>query len=238
MRSDAVQRVLEDEVTAARDRRGGLPPRVLDVGGGTGVWAVPLAASGCLVTVIEPNPNALAALHRRAEEAGVAELITAVQGDADALGVAGGSADLVLAHELLEEVDDVPAAMAALTNAIAPHGALSVLVANKYAAVLHRALAGNLTDAHRLLDNPDGQLPGAGEPVLRRFDVTSLAELVTKSGLTVEVLQGHGVLAGLLPSTVREAGPSDALADLELAAATQPPLRDIAARLHTLARRD
>jgi len=37
------------------------------------------------VTVVEPNPNALATLHRRAQEAGVADRISAVQGDADVL---------------------------------------------------------------------------------------------------------------------------------------------------------
>ena len=84
MRPDAVYRVLEAEVAAARQRRGGEAPRVLDVGGGSGVWAVPLAAAGCAVTVIEPSPNALATLHRRAAEAVVT--ITAIQGDSDALG--------------------------------------------------------------------------------------------------------------------------------------------------------
>ena len=63
MRPDAVQRVLDAELTAARERRGGEPPRVLDVGGGSGVWAVPLAAAGCVVTVVEPTPNALATLN-------------------------------------------------------------------------------------------------------------------------------------------------------------------------------
>ncbi|NUT51716.1 MAG: SAM-dependent methyltransferase, partial [Saccharothrix sp.] len=52
MRPDAVHRVLDAELTAARDRRGGEPPRVLDVGGGSGVWAVPLAVAGCAVTVV------------------------------------------------------------------------------------------------------------------------------------------------------------------------------------------
>ena len=237
MRPDAVYRVLEAEVAAARLRRDGESPRVLDVGGGSGVWAVPLAAAGCRVTVIEPSPNALATLHRRAAEAGVTAAITAVQGDTDALDrlVPPDSADLVLGHGVLEVVDDVAVAVAALTAACAPGGAVSVLVANRYAAVLYRALAGRFVDARRLLDDESG----SGEQLLRRFDVAGLESVLKDAGLVVEVLQGHGVVSDVVPGSVLEANPgaADALAQLELAAATRPPLRDVAARLHALGRR-
>src|SRR6266545_6527056 len=149
MRLDAVRRALDTELAAARQRRAGESPRVLDVGGGSGVLAVPLAVSGCKVTVIDASPNALATLHRRAEEAGVSDRITAVQGDSDALGslVPAGAADLVLAHGLLEVVEDPKVTIAAMAEAVTPGGAVSVVVANRYAAVLHRALAGRLGDA-------------------------------------------------------------------------------------------
>lgn len=239
MRPDAVHRVLDTELAAARERRGGDAPRVLDVGGGSGVWAVPLAAAGCLVTVVEPSPNALATLHSRARDAGVT--IEAVQGDTDALGelVPAGAADLVLGHGLLEIVDDAEAALRALAQAVAPGGAVSVLVANRYAAILHRAIAGRIVDARRLLDDDAGQLAGTRDPLLRRFDVPGLEALVEKVGLTVEVLQGHGVVSDLVPGVVLDANPgaAEALAQLELEAATRSPLRDVAARLHVLARR-
>jgi SAM-dependent methyltransferase len=241
MRPDAVYRVLEAEVADARKRRGGEPPSVLDVGGGSGVWAVPLAEAGCVVTVIEPSPNALATLQRRAAEAGVSGRITAVQGDTDALErlVPAGAADLVVAHGVLEVVDDAAAAVAALTWACASGGAVSVLVANRYGAVLHRALAGRLEDALRLLDDEAGQLAGTGEQVRRRFDVPGLDAVLRGAGLTVEVLQGHGLVSDVLPGSVLEASPAavEALARLELAAATRPPLRDVAARLHAIGRR-
>ncbi|MGN6246636.1 MAG: class I SAM-dependent methyltransferase, partial [Motilibacteraceae bacterium] len=82
---------------------------VLDVGGGTGGFAVPLAREGHRVTVVDPSPDALAALERRAAEAGVP--VRAVQGDlSDLLDVVpAAGADVVLVHGALEHADD-PAA--------------------------------------------------------------------------------------------------------------------------------
>lgn len=239
MRPDAVRRVLDAELVVARRRRAGEPPRVLDVGGGSGVLAVALAAAGCTVTVVEPNPNALATLHRRAQEAGVSDRITAVQGDSDVLAqlVPVAGADLALAHGLLEVVEDPKNTIAAMAEAVAPGGVVSVLVANRYAAVLHRVIAGRLTDAKELLDDPAGQL--AGESLLRRFDADSLRRMLTDTGLAVELMQGSGVLGDLVPGPVLELniGAAEALAELELRVAAMPPLRDIATRLHAVARR-
>lgn len=211
--------------------------RVLDVGGGSGVWAVPLAVLGCQVTVVDPSPDALASLDRRAREAGAEGRLTAVQGDADCLGelVSAGGADLVLAHGVLEVVDELPRAVGALVTALAPDGMLSVLVATRAAAVLHRALTGRLPEATHVLSDVNGRT-GAQDPLLRRFDVEGLDALLVGAGLRVELIQGDAVLADLLPSTVRESASRIDLANLELAASSAAPLRDIASRLHAVAR--
>ncbi|MDQ3592353.1 MAG: methyltransferase domain-containing protein, partial [Actinomycetota bacterium] len=47
--------------------------RVVDLGGGTGEFAVRVAELGHEVTVVDPSPDALAALDRRAADAGVVE---------------------------------------------------------------------------------------------------------------------------------------------------------------------
>ncbi|MGW4526363.1 methyltransferase domain-containing protein [Amycolatopsis sp. NPDC004378] len=228
--SGAVRRVLEAELKAAR-ARGAEHPRVVDVGGGSGGWAVPFAAAGCRVTVVEPSPNALATLQRRAEEEGVSELITVVADDSDALGrhVDAGSADLVLAHGLLEIVDDPAAVLSALATAVAPGGAVSVLVANRHAAVLHRALSGRVAEARQLLESTDGV--AAGDTVLRRFDSAGLTAQLEAAGLEVTLLQGDRVISDLVSGDVRE----DDLAEFELAAAGSS-LRDVAGRLHAVAR--
>ncbi|GAA3568478.1 methyltransferase domain-containing protein [Amycolatopsis ultiminotia] len=230
----AVSRALEAELRAAR-ARGVEQPVVVDVGGGSGGWAVPFASAGCLVTVVEPNPNARATLLRRAEEEGVAQRITVVADDSDALAahVPSGSADLVLAHGLLEVVDEPAVVLTALAAAVAPGGAVSVLVANRNAAVLHRALAGRIADAQQLLTDADGVVPGERDTVLRRYDSAGLTDSLVAAGLEVTLLQGDRIISDVVTGEVRE----DELAEFELAAAAVPALRDVAGRLHAIARR-
>lgn len=217
-------------------------PRVVDVGGGSGAWAVPFAAAGCLVTVVDPSPNALATLRRRAIEEGVGDRITAIDDDSDALGarVPEGSADLILAHGLLEVVDDPQRAVEALGRVLAPAGALSVLVANRYAAVLHRALAGRFAAARSLLHAGDGVLPEDGETLLRRFGRGELEQLLSATGLRVASLAGDGIVADVVADRDGESrrddtARSDDLDEFEEVAATVPELRDVASRLHLLA---
>lgn len=241
--SVAVRRALEAEVHDAQ-ARGVAQPRVVDVGGGSGVWAVALAGVGCRTTVVEPNPNALATLQRRAREEGVADRITAVADDSDSLTthIPAGSADLVLAHGLLEIVEDPVSVVEALAATVAPDGAVSVLAANRHAAVLHRALAGRLSEARQLLEDVRGVLVDDGDTVLRRLSTGQLQGWLTTAGLEISLIQGDGVLPDTLPADAPESAEQarsweDELAAFELEAASAPPLRDIATRLHALARR-
>ena len=148
------------------------------------------------------------------------------------------SADVVLCHSVLEVVDDPSATLAAVNAVLRPGGCASLLVANRAAAVLSRALAGRFGAARAVLADPAG-LAGENDTVLRRFDLDSLTELIGQAGLVVEQVHGVRVFADLIPGALidTEPGAAEALTALEFAAADQPPFRDIATQLHVLARR-
>jgi S-adenosylmethionine-dependent methyltransferase len=221
---------------------------VIDAGGGTGGFAVPLAALGHSVTVVDPSPDSLAAAQRRAAEMDVR--ISAIQGEAAGLESVLGeaAADLVICHSVLEYVDSPADALAAVARVLRPGGTVSVLAASVAAAILHRAVAGRLADARALLDCEVGQ-PGSGRgqgrgpgrpPVVPRyFTLPGLGALIEGAGLVPGATHGVQIFADLVPSVLVDADPgaAEALRSLDAAAATYPPLRDIAARLHILGRR-
>jgi SAM-dependent methyltransferase len=218
---------------------------VIDVGGGTGGFAVPLAALGHHVTVVDPSPDSLAAAQRRAAEMNVP--IAVIQGEAGGLDSVAGeeAADLVICHSVLEYVDSPADALSAIARVLRPDGTVSVLAASAVAAVLHRALAGRFADAQALLDEAvhgPARAGVAGKPAdggPRRFTLPGLAALIEGAGLHPGAAHGVRIFADLVPSALVDADPGavDALRSLEAAAAAHPPLRDIAAHLHVLGHR-
>ena len=213
---------------------------VVDAGGGTGGFAVPLAEAGHRVTVVDPSPDSLAALQRRAAERGLEDRVAAVQGDLDDLRglLPAGGSDVLLCHSVLEVVDDPAASLAAAVGVLRPGGRLSLLAACRDGAVLARAVAGHPDEAAHVLTDPAGRWgPGDGTP--RRWSSADLHALVAGAGLQVEQVHGVRVVADLVPSAVLdlEPGAAAALLALERALSTRPPFRDLATQLHVLARR-
>lgn len=218
---------------------GSAPLDVLDIGGGTGVSAVRVAGLGHRVTVVDPSPDALASLGRRAREEGVE--VVAHQGDLSALlapdgPVAPGSADLVLCHGVLEHVADPAAALGTLHEVLRPGGTLSLLVAQRHAAVLARAMAGHFGQALALLD--PGPPEAGGGRAGRRFTHDEVAALLDGAGLELLSVHGVRVFADLVPGSLLdlEPGATAALLELETAVATRPEYLPLATQLHLLAR--
>lgn len=231
-----------DEVVRARSAELGRPLRVVDLGGGTGGLAVPLAVAGHDVTVVDPSPDALASLRRRAAEAQASSRVSAVQGDAETLAslVGRDRPDLVLCHGTLEYVDDAESTLARIADVLAPGGILSLVVPQRAAAVLARAIAGQFAQARAVLDRADGRW-GDADPVPRRFDRASVRALVEAAGFTTTRAHGIRIFTDLVPSALVDSDADrTALIELERAVSEHPDfavLADLGTSLHVIATR-
>lgn len=208
---------------------------VLDIGGGTGGSAVRIAERGHRVAVVDPSPDALASLDRRAREQGVD--VSGRQGDlSDLLDVvAADSADVVLCHGVLEVVDDPAEALARIRAVLRPGGHLSLLLAQRHAAVVARAMAGHFAQAIALLDATESA--GSRSRTGRRFTHDEAGDLLRQAGFEVASVHGIRVFADLVPGSLLdlEPGATGALVDLERAVAGRQEYLPLATQVHLLA---
>ncbi len=234
-RTAVVWEALQDVLASVPADIGADTAAVIDIGGGTGGFAVRVAELGHRVTVVDPSPDALAILGRRAEESGVANLVTALQGDVASLPglVPGGNADVVLCHGVLEIVDDPAEALSALAGVLRPGGMLSLLVNQRHAAVVARAMAGHFNLARTMLDDPTAAGP------TRRFTSEEVSLLLDEAGFETTAMHAVRVFVDLVPSSLveLEPGAAAALVELEKAVADRPEYLPLGTQLHVLATR-
>jgi SAM-dependent methyltransferase len=235
---DELRRALDEfaDQPAASGRR----LTVVDAGGGSGGFAVPLAELGHQVIVVDPSPDSLASLERRAAEVGVGDRVSGRQGDLDTLVDAVGreQADVLLCHDVLEVADDPGYGLAAMASVLRSQGLLSLLAANRSAAVLGRVLAGRLDAAQAVMAGRAGDITGA-ERLHRRFDPQELIALVEAAGMAVLHVHGDRIFSDLVPGAVLDNEPHarEILHRLEAEAARLPTYQAMATRLHLLARK-
>ncbi|MEJ7630269.1 MAG: methyltransferase domain-containing protein [Nocardioidaceae bacterium] len=207
---------------------------VVDLGGGTGGLAVAVAELGHRVTVVDPSPNALAALERRAADAGVTALVRGVIGDAVTVAdlVGHAVADLVVCHGVLEVVDEPAQALRAVAAITREGGHLTVLATQQSGAVFARVLGGHLDEAAAMLRDGLDRAP-------RRFSRQQLESLVGAAGFTVAEVRGVRVFTDHVASRVVDAQPGGAerLRELEAAVCTHADFLPLATQLHLLARK-
>jgi S-adenosylmethionine-dependent methyltransferase len=112
-------------------------------------------------------------------------------------------------------------------------------VPNPVAAVLTRALAGDLSSALAELAVTDPGIAALEPGPAAVLDLDGLRVLVEAAGLEVTATQGLGAFSSSVPGSVLDGQPASraVLDELDRRGAVRSPYREIAGRLHLLARR-
>lgn len=173
IRYATVAEVLRRQCEALGDRI-----RVLDVGGGDGMDALPLARAGHDVTIVDPSEAWLAEARRRAD--GEQLGIRTVQAGLDDLP--DGEWDLVLCHFVLRYRPAEARDLAALAARVRPGGRLSVMDVNPAGRVLRALLA-------------DGPSAATSELHAERISVATFATDARK--VDVDQVEADAAAAGL-----------------------------------------
>ncbi len=240
VRAELMWQSVVDATEIAGTGNGGLD--VLDLGGGTGGDAVRLALLGHRVTVVDPSPDALASLHRRAADADLGEAVRGIQGDtADLLDhVDPQSFDLVICHGVLEYVDDPAEALAAVSPRSCGRAGMSVS-SSLAGSPRSRRVRSPETSRRRRRSWPPPLTRGTCVRSVRDGSVsTSSRTLLTAHGFVPVATNGLRVFADLVPSAIvdGEPGARDALFALERLVRTSHDFTAVSAGLQSIARLD
>jgi S-adenosylmethionine-dependent methyltransferase len=207
-------------------RVGGGAWRILDVGGGDGGDALPLAVAGHSVTVLDPSAPMLEKLGQDTSEAGVANCIKGVQGDIDAItGLDDQGFDLVLCHFVLQYLDVLDEPLAKLLQAVKPGGYISLIAPNRPGEVLAKAARGvDPAAAFALLDTETNRTLTFDHAV-RRIDAETAMAALEAAGCEIVARFGGRIINDLLPDTAPKADPAffADLLRLELAVCDREP---------------
>jgi len=218
------------------------PARVVDAGGGTGQLAVALARRGYQVTVVDTSAAMLATCAQRAagEGAEVGARLATVQGDAADLPALLGPASQAAAvcHDLITQVDDPTAVLAALARVLRDGGVLSLGFANRDWLALLAGRRGDHAAALRLARAGGGSGGLVPRPPVGGGEALTLAEAETeldKAGFELVAASGVGVFTDTGDDL--DQGEWATLVELERLVAGREPYRSSARTLHLIARR-
>jgi S-adenosylmethionine-dependent methyltransferase len=211
------------------------PARVVDAGGGTGQLAVALARRGYQVTVVDTSAAMLATCAQRAagEGAEVGARLATVQGDAaDLQGLLGpASRDAAVCHDLITQVDDPAAVLAALAGVLGDGGVLSLGFANRDWLVLRAGRRGEHASALRLVHGRE-----AGRPPAPAMTLAEIEAELERAGFEPVAASGVGVFVDSGDDDPDPAGLA-ALVELERLVAAREPYRSSARTVHVVGRR-
>ena len=208
------------------------PARVLDAGGGTGAFAVPLAAEGYDVTLVDRSPEWLARARSKADAAGVN--LRLLQASLETVsGAELGTFDAILSHAVLMYVDDPQAGLRAL-HSVADDGAvLSLLEKNGDGVALRPGLEGDYAEARRLLSHRVSINRLGIEN--RAYSVGEWRTMLAASGWQMEDWVGIRLFSDHAPDDL-DPDAYRSLLELERAAGSVDPYRQVARLVHFVAR--
>lgn len=214
--------------------------RTLDVGGGTGVFALRLAALGFEVVLLDNSEAMLARAREEANAEALTGRISFCHGDADCLPglFEPCSFDVVVCHNLLEYVDDALEVLRGLTHLLKKDSksVVSLLVRNRYGEVLKSAIKGyDLELAKAALLAETVLDPLYGQPV-RVFDPVDFRSIVERAGLKPVAERGVRVLSDYLGCEALSEDDYTRLLNFELLLGAQPQFAAVARYTQVIAR--
>ena len=220
---------------------GSTPLHILDAGGGNGVDSLPLARRGHFVEIVDYSGQMLADAARRAAQEGLQDLINLHQANVHEVGslFPDSHFDVVLCHNVLQYVEDVPALLKSLARPLKESGLLSLISINRYSLPYHAAfLRDDLAGAFSQLDGRQTKAL-TFDTLMTNYSVEEVGEMLDSAGCQVVHDYGLRCLCDYWGDNERKSDPSifEQLERLEYALTDRYPYKLLARYYQVIARK-
>jgi ubiquinone/menaquinone biosynthesis C-methylase UbiE len=172
--------------------------RILDAGGGTGFYSLPLAAQGHEVVILDKSRNMLKVAEEKAKKLGAEAKIRTVVGDMENIKEPSESFDVVVCHLALCHSKDPLKALKEFSRVLRKHGILSLVAENKMFFSVSEAFKGNLAEALRRYKEEHLAVAVSTLGKLRTFERKKLLDLLEQAGFEPVRVLGLRIISDYL----------------------------------------
>lgn len=162
--------------------------RILDAGGGNGLDSIPFAKQGHDVDIVDYSQAMLADVQNRTRQENPGGHITTHLADVRNIPdlFPDSQFDLILCHNVLQYIEDVPLLLKSFAKLLRPHGVVSIVSINRYSIPYHTAfLDDNLAEALAQL-NARTSKAKIFNTLMTNYCANEIKELLETIGITPE----------------------------------------------------
>jgi len=172
--------------------------RILDAGGGTGFYSIPLAAEGHDVVILDKSKKMLKMAETKADGLGLTKRVETLLGDMQNIQQPEESFDIVLCHLALCHVDDPWKALSEFARVLRRDGILSLIVENKMFFSIAEAFKGNILEALNRVKEETLFITMPKLGTLRTFERKELLTFLGETNLRPIRIRGLRVISDYL----------------------------------------
>jgi S-adenosylmethionine-dependent methyltransferase len=172
--------------------------KILDAGGGTGFYSLPLAARGHDVTVLDLSREMLVVAEEESMRLGLADRVQTMLGDMEETGLPSSGFDVTMCHLALCHANDPLRALREFNRVLRDDGLLSLVVENSLFFSMAEAYKGNLALALERLKQRDLRVQLSCLGSLRTFSRDEIISLLDEAGFKPIRVMGLRVLGDYL----------------------------------------
>jgi S-adenosylmethionine-dependent methyltransferase len=214
---------------------------ILDAGGGNGLDSIPFAARGHHVEILDYSKAMLADAERRAAAAGAEGRVSLHFGDVGEVARLWPAPqfDLVLCHNVIQYVDDLPRLLSDLVAALKPGGLISIVSINRYSIPFRIAFPrGDLAEALAQLD-ARRQRAILFDATMTCYSASEVMAMLVSAGCAIEQDYGLRCICDYWGDNDLKADPTvfKQLEELEFALAERHPYKLLARYFQVIARK-